>query len=434
MAGSVRSTVLAATLCTAFASEVAAQDLVAPDRVGSTDAPNVLTVRVNANQSPNSPQPAQKEAFAEVWQTFAEAHPDWRLEFEFFGSDIGSEHARLLELARAGRAPDCVAVDSFQLALFIENEVLQPLDDFFSREEIDDLFPFIREGITGPDGRIYAWWWGTDLRVLYYHKDHVTEPPQTWDELEAAAIDASENGVDGVLFNGGRWEGTTFDWLANFWSLGGELVDGSGKPIFGEGENRDRMLEALAYVKELVDSGAAPKRVATIQDYADFEAAAIGGTTAMFLGGHWQYRTLRDVMPAEAFGRWEVAELPGPQPDARATGTGGWTMAAFTEEPAKIEMCAALMREVYMGPANEVIGDLPTREELFETLPTFSDPYHSKLKEYLVNGRARPGVPVYPEISNQIQIMMGEILSGSKAPEEALDHAWRQVMDAYDKG
>ena len=32
--------------------------------------------------------------------------------------------------------------------------------------------------------------------------------------------------VDGYLFNGGRWEGTTFDNLAHFWSQGGELVDG----------------------------------------------------------------------------------------------------------------------------------------------------------------------------------------------------------------
>ena len=152
--------------------------------------------------------------------------------------------------------------------------MLQPLDAFFTKEEIDDLFPFIREGITGPDGHIYAWWWGTDLRVLYYNKDLVPTPPQTWDELQAAALEAAESGVDGVLFNGGRWEGTTFDWLANFWAQGGELVDDSGKPIFGEGENREKMLKALNYFKGLVDSGAAPKRVATIKTYDDFNAAA----------------------------------------------------------------------------------------------------------------------------------------------------------------
>ncbi len=434
MKRTLTAALLAGTVLGGVAASAVAQDLVTTDRVGRADAPNVLTMRTNPNQSPNSPSAEQKAAFTKVWQKFAEDHPDWQLQFEFFGNDIGSEHARLLEQARAGRAPDCVTVDSFQLALFVSNGVLQPLDDYFSKEEIDDLFPFIREGITGPDGHIYAWWWGTDLRILYYNKDIISTPPDTWDEMQTAALEASKTGVDGVLFNGGRWEGTTFDWLANFWAQGGELVDADGKPIFGEGENRDKMLKALNYYKGLVDSGAAPQRVATIKDYADFNAAAIGGTAASFFGGHWQKFQLKEGMSPEEFAKWEVAELPGPTADERATGTGGWTVAAFTDDPEKIKMCATVMREVYMGPANEVIGDLPTRQSLFDQLPRFQDPYFGKLKEYLVHGHARPGVPIYPEISNQIQIMMGDVLTGSKTPEEALDGAWNGVMAAYNKG
>jgi multiple sugar transport system substrate-binding protein len=92
-----------------------------------------------------------------------------------------------------------------------------------------------------------------------------------------------------------------------------------------------------------------------------------------------------------------------------------------------------LAREVYMGPANEVMGQLPTRQSLFDNLEKFKDPFFAQMKEYLVNGRARPGVPIYPEISNQIQIMMGEVLSGTKEPEAALDDAWARVNDAYAK-
>ena len=434
MRKSILSMFLASTMLAGLVSAASAQDLVTADRVGRADAPNVLTMRANPNQSPNSPSPEQKAAFEKVWQKFAENHPDWQIQFEFFGQDIGAEHARLLEQAKAGRAPDCVTVDSFQLALFIKNGVLQPLDQYFSKEEIADLFPFIREGITGPDGHIYAWWWGTDLRVLYRNKDIVADAPQTWDQLKTAALAASKTGVDGVLFNGGRWEGTTFDWLANFWAQGGKLVDDSGKPIFGEGDNKAKMLKALNYFKDLVDSGAAPKRVATIKDYNDFNAAAIAGTVAMFFGGHWQHFQLQEAMKPEEFAKWEVSELPGPTPDERATGTGGWTVAAFAKDPKKVEMCANVMREVYMGPANEVIGDLPTRQSLFASLPKFQDPYFAQLKEYLVHGHARPGVPIYPEISNQIQIMMGEVLSGSKEPEAALDGAWERVMAAYNKG
>jgi multiple sugar transport system substrate-binding protein len=153
----------------------------------------------------------------------------------------------------------------------------------------------------------------------------------------------------------------------------------------------------------------------------------------MFFGGHWQYFQLKEAMAPDAFAKWDVAELPGPTADQRATGTGGWTFASFSKDPAKTEMCANLIREVFMGPANEVIGNPPTRESLFDTLPKFQDPYFGKLKEYLVNGHARPGVPIYPEISNQIQIMLGEVLSGSKEPEAALDGAWERVMAAYSK-
>jgi multiple sugar transport system substrate-binding protein len=433
MSKPICAALLASTMLAGLAVNASAQDLVTIDRVGSPDAPNILTMRANPNQSPNSPFPEQAAAFKLVWQAFAEAHPDWQVQFEFFTSDIGGEHARLLEQARAGRAPDCVTVDSFQLALFLSNNVLQPVTQYFTQEEIDDLFPFIRDGVIGADGEVYAWWWGTDLRVLWRNTDLVPEAPQTWDELKAAALDAAGQGVEGVLFNGGRWEGTAFDWLAHFWSQGGELVDDSGKPIFGEGENREKMLKALNFYKDLVDSGAAPRRVATIVNYTDFNAAAIAGTAAMYEGGHWQAFQMREAMAPEQFAKWQASELPGPTAGERATGTGGWTVAAFSPDPEKIAMCAALMREVYMGPANEVIGDLPTRQSLFSTLAKFQDPYFAQLSEYLVHGKARPGVPIYPEISNQIQIMMGEVLSGSKEPEAALDDAWARVMDAYQK-
>ena len=435
----MRIPILTSLLCSTvlvggLVASASAEELVTIDRVGAADAPNILTMRANPTQSPNSPSDAQRAAYKKVWQAFAENHPDWQVQFEFLTSDIGGEHARLLEQARAGRAPDCATVDSFQLALFMGNNALRPVTTFFSQEEIDDLFPFIREGITGADGEIYAWWFGTDLRVLYRNTELVPDAPATWDELKAAAIEAAAGGVEGLIFNGGRWEGTSVDWLAHFWSQGGNLVDDTGKPVFGVGEDREKMLKALNFFKDLVDSGAAPRRVATIANYDDFNAAAIAGTVAMFMGGHWQHFQLKEALAPEEFAKWEASELPGPTLDQRATGTGGWTVAAFSDDEEKIAICAALMREVYMGPANEVEGTLPTRQHLFETLPTFGTPYFGQLKEYLVNGRARPGVPIYPEISNQIQILLGEVLSGAKEPEAALDDAWNRVMDAYAKG
>src|SRR5262249_15541913 len=168
----------------------------------------------------------------------------------------------------------------------IDNKVLKPMTPYFTKEEVADLFPFIRDVVVADDNELYAWWWNTDVRVLFRNAEVIPDAPKTWDELKAAALKTKEQGMEGVLFNAGRWEGTTFDWLANFWAQGGELVDASGKPIFGDEANRDKFVKAVNYFKDLVDSGAAPKRVLNIAAYDDINAAAAAGTTALFIGGN----------------------------------------------------------------------------------------------------------------------------------------------------
>src|SRR4028118_1184523 len=121
------------------------------------------------------------------------------------------------------------------------------MDEHFDQAEIDGLFPFVKDVVVGDDGKLYAYWWATDLRLLYRRSDLVPEAPRTWDELIQAAQEAEQKDpkVDGYLFNGGRWEGTVFDNLAHFWSQGGELVDEQGRPIFNEGQNREYMLNTM---------------------------------------------------------------------------------------------------------------------------------------------------------------------------------------------
>ena len=66
MRRSVRSALMAGTMLAGVAAAAGAQELVTTDRVGSADAPNVLTVRANTNQTPNSPTPGHKAEFEKV--------------------------------------------------------------------------------------------------------------------------------------------------------------------------------------------------------------------------------------------------------------------------------------------------------------------------------------------------------------------------------
>jgi multiple sugar transport system substrate-binding protein len=422
-------------LATVALAGCGSDELVALDRVGHPDAPKVLRLQINSGYSHQAPTPAHAEGFRKLFAKWAREHPEWRLEINIIPDSMSTtEQARLLEKARVGQAPDCANVDSFTVPLFIEQGALQPLDRHFTRQQVDELFPYVRDVITGPDGKVYAWWWSTDLRVIYRRTDLVPEPPRTWDELIEFAKQAEEKDpkVDGYLFNAGRWEAATFDNLAYFWAQGGELLDRQGRPIFADAENGPKMLRVLELLKRAVDEGASPTRVTTFTNYDEFETAASGGSVAMFLGGSFQYSSMQELLGEQEFAKWDVSELPGPEPGRTATGTGGWTVAAFSDDPEKVAACMDLVKEVYVGAGNELTGELPTSRRLYDTLDAFQEPIFRRFRDFLRNGRARPGLAIYPALSNELQIAIGSVLTGSATPREALDTARERVQQAHD--
>jgi multiple sugar transport system substrate-binding protein len=409
-------------------------ELVTLDRIGAPDAPNSFTFQVTQGHSHQSTTAPWAAGITDLYQEWAEANPDWRIEIDVIpGAEVTQNMAVLLEEARVGRAPDCAEVDSFVIAQFIEQGHLQPITEHFDEEELDGFYPFVSDVVI-QDGELYAFWWNTDLRVLYHRTDLIPEAPTSWDELIEVAQQATEQepGVDGYLFNGGRWEATTFDHLAYFWSQGGELVDEDGRPVFGEGENREYMLNVLDLLAEAVESGASPERVATITEYEEFNTAAQNGQVASFLGGHWQYGQLEESLDPEQFELWDFAMPPTRDPgDEPVTGTGGWTFAAFTEDPEIATMCMDFVKSIYQGPANALTGQLPTSPDLLEELDEFDEPQFQEFNEFLELGRARPGVPVYPQISEQLQVGVGQVLTGEATAEEVLDRAFERSIQAY---
>ena len=86
-----------------------------------------------------------------------------------------------------------------------------------------------------------------------------------------------------------------------------------------------------------------------------------------------------------------------------------------------------------MGPANQVLERIPAQRSLFDTLPAFQTPYYSQIKVFLNDGQARPGVPIYTEISNQMQIVISEVLAGTRKADAALDEAITRVNRAANR-
>src|SRR6185436_12866082 len=251
-----------------------AQELVTPVRVGRADAPLTLQVWAQQDYSHLAARPAIASAFTTVFDDWARAHPGVQLRVSVMPA-LELHKAKLQLAAAAGRLPDVASIDSFWLPLLKDH--VQPLD---------------------------ADWPETDCRVLFYRKDLVPSPPGTWDELlDAASQIAREQKIAGYLYNAGRWEATVFDHLAMFWAQGGELVDQTGRPIFGEGSNREAMLRLLGFLRDTIQRGASPRSVVANNDYQQLTGAAVAGDVAMFLGGNWQLKDLQAGLSPADFAR-----------------------------------------------------------------------------------------------------------------------------------
>jgi multiple sugar transport system substrate-binding protein len=423
-----------ALLVIAVATAAHGQDLVTPVRVGRADAPMTLQVWAQQDYSHVAARPAIAGAFTTVFGDWARAHPDVQLRVSVMPA-LELHKAKLQLAAAAGRLPDVASIDSFWLPLL--KDYVQPLDEHWPEADRRDFLPFTISTLSDPAGHVYGLWHETDCRVLFYRKDLVQTPPRTWDELlDAASRVAREQKISGYLYNAGRWEATVFDHLAMFWAQGGELVDAGGRPIFGEGPNRRAMLRLFAFLRDTIERGAAPRSVLANNDYQQLTGAAVAGDVAMFLGGNWQLKDLQAGLPPAEFARWDIAPIPQADAGTRSTGTGGWVWVVFSRDPGRRRAAIDFIRDVeapaHAARISEATGHLPVRQSVYRDFPIFSqDMWYRRFGEMLVDGHARPTVPIYPAISEHLQLAIGAVVSGEKTPEVALDDAWRRVNEEY---
>ena len=416
-------------LVSAILIAVAAESLVTPVRIGRPDAPTTLTVWAQQDYSHLAARPAIADTFTAIFEEWARTRPDVQLRLSVMPA-LELHKAKLQLAAQAGRLPDIASIDSFWMPLFLAGGYLQPLNDDWPEEDRRDFLPFTISTLSDASGRVFGLWHETDCRVLFYRRDLVPTPPRTWDELiDVASRVARERHIAGYLYNAGRWEATVFDHLAMFWGQGGELVDGEGRPIFGEPPHRERMLRLFEFLRETVRSGASPTSVLASNDYQQLTAAATAGDVAMFLGGNWQLNDLRAGLRAEDFANWEIAPIPRANGATASTGTGGWVWVVFTRDRERRRAAVEFIRDVerrdHAARISMATGHLPARRSVYRDYPFFSrDRWYQRFGEMLRYGRARPLVAVYPAISQALQIAIGDVISGAQAPDAAVDRAF----------
>ncbi len=386
-----------------------------------------ITWLANTPQSPHATAGPIQQWYSSRVEDWAKRHPDVKLEVEYLGTDINLGMTQLQEQVAAGRAPDVASINSFFLPRFFDQ--LQPLDPYV--HDVDDFMPFVRRGMRGPDGKLKALWVNTDVRALFYRRDLVPTPPKTWDELLALAPGLRKNGVIPYVFPGGRGEASVMDHLPMLWTQGGRLISADGKPVFGEGTNREALIQILAFLRNAVVSGASPVRVVNFRFEADMYPDILRGNVAMFLGGSWIPKQLHDLGDKM---EWSMAAIPMRSASGPSTVAGGWTYGVFTPDPAKQRLIVdfvnfiAAGREGMIG-AVSAQGNLPTRISVADSdAPYLQMAITKAAVDMLPAARARDTAAIYPTVSANLQVAIADVITGQESPEAAIDHAFRDVQ------
>ncbi|KZM47612.1 sugar ABC transporter substrate-binding protein [Labrenzia sp. OB1] len=382
-------------------------------------------------------------AFAEdvtisVWSLDKETQPAYNLAKEFNDLDNGIKvDYRIVqfddvvtEAMRAfatGQAPDIIAVDNPEHALFAARGAFLDLTDRIAASEAIDAenyFPGPLNSVTW-DGNYFGVPKATNTIALYYNTDMFEaagldpeDPPETWDELVETArkLNKPEDNIYGIAFSAKANEEGTFQFLP--WV---QMTGGGYDKINGDGAVR-----ALEIWKSLLDEGLASPDTLTRGQW-DSTGTFNSGNAAMVISGPWELNR----MVEEADFNWRVALLPVPEEGAQrasAMGDFNWAIFANTEHPDE-----AFQALEYFASQDERLfpdfGQLPARGDI-ELPPTGVAPKDAALQvflEQLKYAKARGPHPEWPKISKAIQDAIQLTLTGQKTAQTALDDAQKRI-------
>jgi multiple sugar transport system substrate-binding protein len=326
----------------------------------------------------------------------------------------------------AGNTPDIAVIDNPVFAMFSSQGVLAQLDDRIAEwGQADKYYPGQWES-TIWDGHNYGIPVGSGTLALFINNTlataaglDITNPPQTWDDLTAwaAAMTNPDAHQYGITLLAERNETATFSWLPFLQQTGEDVatLDSAGGRA------------ALQLWVTMVEQGYASPEVVNY-GFGDLPGQFMAGTAAMMINGPWVLNSFAIDTPDLDF---SVVPLPYPADGQPADGLGGENFSIF--ESSKVKDCAWDFITFTQDKANIVdwyqgLGFLPARNDTSELTDYWSsDPYLSVFSEEMQYARPRGPLANWADVSEVIQLMLQEALTGQMSVDEAVSSAAAQI-------
>ena len=306
--------------------------------------------------------------------------------------------------ASAGELPDLVILDNPDHASYASMGIFADLTGKF---DVSNYY----EGPVGSctyDSKLYGVPFGSNCLALYYNKGMMDAAgatvPTTWDELKETASKLTTDKVSGLAFCSLQNEEGTFNFLPWVWSTGetSYTIDTEGG------------IQALTYVKELIDSGAMSKECINWTQ-GDVMNQFISGNVAMMINGPWQVPTMRAEAPDL---KWEVALIP--QYSQYASGLGGENYGVISggNEAGALDFLGYATADEQVKFMMNTMGYISSDKTIAET--QFTDDAVMKLfVEQMQYAQPRGPLAEWPDVSDAISLAFNQVITGAATPEDA---------------
>jgi multiple sugar transport system substrate-binding protein len=324
---------------------------------------------------------------------------------------------------------DVYSLDIVWPAEFAAAGWLIPLDERFPPEARSAFLPGPVTACTW-NGHIYAVPWFTDAGLLYYRRDLVAAPPMTWRDLVLQAITVRrDRDIAGFVYQGQQYEGLVCNFLEYLWSAGGDLFDRNGRPALNTKAARD----ALTMMYNMIHrSQIVPRAVLGYQE--DDSRQVFTSGNAVFLR-NWPYVWAigQDKTKSKVAGKTGIAPLPH-WPGFRSASTlGGWNLgiSKYSRHPNEAWRFIRYMTDAQVQKLYAIKGGrLPTLRSVYADPDVLAaSPHYRTLYPIFINARPRPSSPIYPRISDLLQVELHRCLTGQKTVDAALQDAQAKLED-----
>jgi len=241
-------------------------------------------------------------------------------------------------------------------------------------------------------GKLYAAPANSNTQLLWYRKDKVTKPADTWNGLIAQATNLKTH----IEIQGAQYEGVMVWFNSLVQSAGGTIVKGTTVTLGPPGQVAANTISRLAH------SPAADPSLAS-QHEDENRLAFEAGTSYLEINYPFVYPSAKENAP-DIYKNMRWAPYPGivsGKPAKAPIGGINWGVGAYTKHPQEAFAAAACMR----NPENEkeaaIKGGLPpTLQSLYsdpELIKAY--PFAALIRKQLATAAVRPVTPAYADVS-----------------------------------